>query len=217
MKVTTEGLALIREFEGFRAAAYRDATGVWTIGYGHTSRAGLPPVTRGMIISRDEAERILAADVAQFAQGVRSRLTRPLNDQQFSALVSFAYNVGLGNFEKSSVRLAANAGDDARVQRRLALWVKAGGRTLPGLVRRRAAEAALYGGAAPEQGGATLDVPRGKPLVASKTAWAAIAGFVLLLAQWFGLLSLNGASGLLAAAFAMVLRERLRMSQQDGV
>ena len=208
---------LIREFEGLRTTAYRDATGVWTIGYGHTSRAGLPNVQPGMTISHDEASRILALDVTRFAEGVESLLTRQLTDRQFSALVSFAYNVGLGNFGKSSVRLAANVGDHERVQRRLGLWVKAGGRTLPGLVRRRAAEAAMYGSTMPEQEPPPVEVPRGKPLLASKTAWAAMIGLALLAAQWFGFLPLNGASGLLVAAFSIVLRERLRISQQDGV
>lgn len=144
MRMTAEGLALIKRFEGFRADAYRDAVGVWTIGFGHTAQAGPPAVMAGMRVSREEAAAILAADVEQFATGVRAAVTVPLSDGQFSALVSFTYNVGLGAFRGSSVLKAVNAGDFAAVPGRLALWVKAGGRTLPGLVKRRAAEAALF-------------------------------------------------------------------------
>ncbi|MGH6874585.1 MAG: lysozyme, partial [Aestuariivirgaceae bacterium] len=137
-------LALIRKFEGLRTCAYRDAVGVWTIGYGHTSMAGPPRVARGMKITRKEAASILARDLAVFAEGVAALLKAPLSDCQFSALVSFAYNVGLENFRKSSVLRAVNAGDCSAVPRRLSLWVKAGGRVLPGLINRRAAEAALF-------------------------------------------------------------------------
>lgn len=144
MRMTDEGLALIRQFEGFRGSAYRDAVGVWTIGYGHTAMAGPPDVFPGLCISHDEAVGILARDVEVFARGVSAALHVAVTDGQFSALVSFAYNVGLGNFRKSSVLRAVNAGDLAAVPRRLNLWVKAGGRTLPGLVRRRAAEGALF-------------------------------------------------------------------------
>jgi GH24 family phage-related lysozyme (muramidase) len=144
VKVNEQGLALIRRFEGLRTGAYRDAAGVWTIGYGHTSLAGPPRVGRGMRITRKEAASILARDVAGFAEGVASLLRVPLSDSQFSALVSFAYNVGVENFRKSSVLGAVNDGDSCAVPRRLALWVKAGGKILPGLINRRAAEAALF-------------------------------------------------------------------------
>ena len=144
MKVNEQGLALIRKFEGLRTGAYRDAAGVWTIGYGHTSMAGPPRVGRNMKITRTEAASILARDVAGFAEGVASHVRVPLSDSQFSALVSFAYNVGLENFRKSSVLRAVNDGDCCAVPRRLSLWVKAGGKVLPGLINRRAAEGALF-------------------------------------------------------------------------
>lgn len=144
MHVTDEGLALIRRFEGFRGEAYRCPAGVWTIGYGHTSQAGPPGVRPGMIMSEAEARRVLAADVRIFAEDVRAALTREVSPEQFSALVSFAFNVGAGAFRRSSVLKAVNAGDFAPVPQRLALWVKADGRTLEGLVRRRKAEAELF-------------------------------------------------------------------------
>lgn len=144
MKMTEDGLALIRRFEGFRDTAYRCPAGVWTIGYGHTAQAGPPKVIAGMKISEAEARRILAADAARFADEVRAALTRELSDAQFSALVSFAFNVGAGALRSSSVLAAVNAGRFADVPGRLRLWVKAGGRVLPGLVRRREAEASLF-------------------------------------------------------------------------
>jgi lysozyme len=162
MKMTREGLDLIKAFEGFRSRAYRDAVGVWTIGYGHTSMAGKPEVKAGMEISRAEAEIILARDVDVFADGVRRHVRVVLNDQQFSALVSFAYNVGVGALAKSGVLAAANRGDFAAVPRRLALWNKAGGRVLPGLVKRRAAEAQLF-----NSGVAQVE----KPVMSGRSFW----------------------------------------------
>ncbi len=144
MNMNGRGVKLVCEFEGFRAAAYRDPVGVLTVGYGHTGRAGPPAVAAGMRVTRAEARRILVRDLARFAAGVRTSLRATLNDNQFSALVSFAYNVGLPAFRKSSVLAAVNRGAFASVPRRLALWVNAGGTVLPGLVRRRAAEAALF-------------------------------------------------------------------------
>jgi len=144
MKMTEEGLALIRRFEGFRSAAYRCPAGVWTIGYGHTSQAGPPRVTAGMVISEAEARRILAADAEGFAKHVRAALTREISQPQFSALVSFAFNVGASAFLRSSVLKAVNAGRFDEVPALLGRWVRADGRVLDGLVRRRAAEGELF-------------------------------------------------------------------------
>jgi lysozyme len=144
MKINGAALDLIKSFEGWRSKAYRDAVGVWTIGYGHTSMAGEPQVRRGMVISEAEGEAILRRDVEKFAIGVAKAITRKVNDNQFGALVSFAYNVGLGGFRKSSVLTAVNSGQFDRVPHRLMLWNKAGGKVLPGLTRRRKAEGDLF-------------------------------------------------------------------------
>ncbi|MEI7598958.1 MAG: lysozyme [Aestuariivirga sp.] len=153
MQVMEEGLALIRRFEGFRANAYRCPAGVWTIGYGHTSQAGPPAVRPGMVVTEKEARRILGEDVAHFADAVGALLAREVSAAQFSALVSFAYNVGVGAFRSSSVLSAVNAGRFQDVPARLKLWVKGGGRVLPGLERRRAAEAELFMSEMPPQAG----------------------------------------------------------------
>ena len=144
MRVNAAGMALIEGFEGCRTRAYRDCAGIWTIGYGHTSSAGPPAIEPGMEISKQEALAILEADVRNFSKGVESCLRMPLDDNQFSALVSFAYNIGLAEFRKSSVLKAVNSGQFQAVPALIALWIRAGGKILPGLVARRAAEAALF-------------------------------------------------------------------------
>jgi len=233
MKMCDEGLELIKAQEGFRSRAYRDATGVWTIGYGHTSMAGPPQVREGLEISRAEGENILRRDVGRFAGGVRRLLTRTLSDRQFSALVSFAYNVGLGNFERSSVLRAVNAGDFEAVPRRLALWVKAGGRTLPGLIRRRAAEAALFTGDRPAQAEGLVrqpvEAPRGKTAHTSTTTLAAIVSALAAAASSLasGVRDLAGAlpavhpsliaAIIVAAAAVWIIRERWLKSRDEGI
>ena len=144
MQVNAAGMALIESFEGCRTEAYQDCAGTWTIGYGHTSAAGPPAVQPGTTISKPEALALLQTDVGNFSKGVEACLRVPLNDDQFSALVSFAYNIGLTAFGKSSVLRAVNAGQFKAVPGFMALWIKAGGKVIPGLVARRAAEAALF-------------------------------------------------------------------------
>ncbi len=220
MKMSEEGLGLIRESEGFRGRAYRDAVGVWTIGYGHTSAAGSPAVKAGDEISRGQAEEILARDVEMFAGGVE-RLVKPmLNDAQFSALVSFAYNVGLGNFRSSGVLKAVNANDFGLVPQRLALWNKASGRVLPGLVKRRAAEAALFMKDNINVLPKPVDVPKGKPVAQSTTIWAAgivaVAAFVNEVARYlgYGVLALLCVAAIVASAAWIIRERRLKMTEQ---
>ena len=225
MQVNELGLALIQKCEGFRGRAYRDAVGVWTIGFGHTSMAGAPQVKQGLVVSRDKAMQILAKDVALFAEGVAGLVTVELNDNQFSALVSFAYNVGLGNFRKSSVLTAVNVSDFTAVPRRLALWTKAGGRVLPGLVKRRAAEAELFATAVE---GSVTDVLKpaiealpGKPLVKSKTAWSAGLAGMLGAIQSFWLAHQQAIFILLGlvivAAVLFIIYERHKKAKEEGV
>lgn len=222
MRMTEEGLALIREWEGFRGRAYRDAVGIWTIGFGHTSMAGAPEVSPGLEISHAQAEKILAHDVETFARGVASAVTATLSDNEFSALVSFAYNVGLGNFRSSSVLKALNAGDRAAVPRRLQLWVKAGGRTLPGMVKRRAAEAALFLKTDDATVRAPVETPAGKPAHRSTTVWAAVSLALLAgldqvaRALGYGFLGLAFLALTCVGVF-WIIRERRRKLTEDGV
>ncbi len=133
--------------EGRRLTAYRDSVGVWTIGYGHTSRAGPPRVASGMKITQAEADEILSRDIALFEKGVADALARAKGEvlqREFDALVDLAFNIGLGAFRSSSLLRAYLAGDKAKAAEKFLDWTKAGGRVAPGLVARRKRERAWF-------------------------------------------------------------------------
>lgn len=142
-RIGPKGLALIKRFEGLRLKAYKCPADVPTIGYGSTG----PHVRMGMTITEAEAEKLLIDDLDRFERGVVN-LAGAMTPSQFSALVAFSFNVGLGAFGTSTLLKKHLAGDHDGAADQFARWSKAGGRTLPGLVTRRAAEAALYRGAA---------------------------------------------------------------------
>jgi lysozyme len=175
MKMTKQGLDLIKQWEGFRAKAYRCPAGVWTIGYGHTSMAGKPDVKPGMAISKAEGERILMNDLRVYEAGVRSAIKVNLTSNQYSACVSLCYNIGVGAFRRSSVARFCNRSQWKNAADAFALWNKAGGKVLPGLVRRRAAEAALFlkSSNARDEIRPIVDEPKGKPMAMSTTNIAA--------------------------------------------
>ncbi len=139
-RTNTNGLLLIKSFEGLRLKAYRDAVGIWTIGYGTTR--GVQP---DMSISEAEAERFLQQDLTRFEQAICEAVTVPINDNQFSALASFTYNVGPGALRSSTLLKLLNARHDIRgIADEFPRWNRAGGRVLEGLTRRRNAERALF-------------------------------------------------------------------------
>lgn len=145
MKMSTESRRnLLQKFEGCKLKAYKCPAGIWTIGYGHTSAAGNPQVTDGSVISQTEAENILAKDLYSFERGVLACVKVPLSQHQFDVLVDFAYNAGLGALQKSTLLKKVNASDFDAVPAELMKWTKGGGKELPGLVRRRQAEIALW-------------------------------------------------------------------------
>lgn len=146
MRTSSAGIELIKEFEGLRLKAYLCPAGVWTVGYGHTSAAGEPRVTRDMAITADEAERILRSDLMKFEDAVDDMVTAPITQNQFDALVSFAYNCGIGALKKSTLLKHVNAKRSDRVPAELMKWTRANGKELSGLVRRRRAEAAMWRG-----------------------------------------------------------------------
>jgi len=117
---------------------------VWTIGYGHTATAGEPKPRAGMVITAAEAESILLKDLTQYEAAVESLVKVELNDNQFAALVSFAFNVGIGAFKDSTLLKKLNQGDFNAVPTELMKWTKAGGKKLQGLVNRRQAEGYLW-------------------------------------------------------------------------
>lgn len=139
-KVTPYVIEKLKQWEGCRLTAYCDSGGVWTIGYGHTG----PEVKQGMQITQQQAEALLAADLVRFERCVDAGVRVPLTDNQFGALVSFAFNVGIEAFKRSTLVRKLNDGDYNAVPSELARWVNAGGRRLQGLVNRRAAEAGLW-------------------------------------------------------------------------
>ena len=158
---------LIKEFEGFRAKAYLDSVGILTIGYGTTAAAGvgIKPAL-GMTITEAQAHSYLMAAVDKFAAQISPKITRPINENEFGAFVSLAYNIGPGAFGKSSALRKFNAGDKQGAANSILLWNKAGSKVLPGLVRRREAERALF--LRPVNGGASTTPPLTSIPVADK-------------------------------------------------
>jgi lysozyme len=145
MHMSAKGRAFLRAEEGCRLQAYKDATGI-TIGTGHTSMAGLPQVNPGMEITAQQADEILAKDLIKFAEQVSRIVHVALEQCQFDALVSFTFNCGAKNLEKLVAASRLNKGDHDAVPRMLEQYTHAGGRPLPDLVRRRAAEARMFAG-----------------------------------------------------------------------
>lgn len=147
MKINRAGIELIKKWEGLRLDAYPDPASKgepFTIGYGHTSRAGPPDVTPSMRITAQQAADILVSDLVTFEAAVTRHLLRVPNENQFSAMVSLCFNIGEGNFKNSSVVRYFNAGNIAPAADAFRMWRKAGGKVMQGLVNRREAERALF-------------------------------------------------------------------------
>jgi lysozyme len=141
MRTGDEGIALIRHFEGCRLDAYLCPAGVWTIGYGHTKG-----VKEGETIDQEAAEAFLIEDLEEFEGYVTEMVEVPLSQSQFDALVSWTFNLGPGNLERSTLLAKLNQGEYTDVPFEIKRWTRAGGAILPGLVKRRNAEAALFEG-----------------------------------------------------------------------
>ncbi len=137
------GLELIKKYEGLRLDAYKDPAGVLTIGYGHTKI-----VKPGMTINKEMAELLLKIDVMDAESAVRDLVNIELNQNQFDALVSFTFNIGRRNLERSTLLKLLNAGKILEAGEEFMKWTKArqpgGLKELPGLVKRRAEEKTLF-------------------------------------------------------------------------
>ncbi len=182
MKMSAAGLDTVKQFEGLRLKAYKCPAAVWTIGYGHTSAAGAPIVNPEFVITKEEAEEILARDMEQYEEGVCKYVKVDLTQGQFDALVDFAYNAGVGALQKSTLLKKVNAGKFDEVPAEFMKWTKGGGKELPGLVRRRRAEVKLWRGLDTEtpvsntQSRFQPDQPKAsKSITQSKEANAAVA------------------------------------------
>jgi lysozyme len=165
MKLSEAGANLMHQYEGYRNKPYLCPAHIWTIGYGHVlyqEQIRLPMVRKegytGMIRSeyplhaednrvwsKDEIKQLFEDDVAGFERGVL-RLAPTLSGRQgaFDACVSFAFNAGLGNFQRSTIRMKANRQEWENAAEAFMQWTKGGGKELPGLVKRRKAEKALF-------------------------------------------------------------------------
>jgi lysozyme len=140
MKTSDKGKSLIKNFEGLRLNAYQDSTGVWTIGYGHTGK----DVYAGLTITKEHAEILLGQDISIHESPVQN-MGVELSQNQFDALVSFVFNVGVNAFRASTLykKVLANP-NDATIANEFRKWIYAGNTKLPGLVSRREKEAEMY-------------------------------------------------------------------------
>ena len=134
------GMALTRSFEGLKLAAYADQRGVWTIGYGHTG----PAVHPGLAITADEAQVLLESDLAGAVAAVNRMVTAEISGNQFDALVDFTFNLGPAALLQSTLLRDVNAGALAAAAPQFLQWDHVRGAVVPGLLRRRQAEAALF-------------------------------------------------------------------------
>jgi len=141
MKISQEGIALIKKFEGCELEAYKCAAGVWTIGYGSTKG-----VKEGDTISQEDADNLLLEEMHEYEGYINDMVTVDLKQNEFDALVSWVFNLGPSNLSSSTLlsRLNNKVWDD--VPNQIKRWNKAGGQVKQGLVRRREAEALLFEG-----------------------------------------------------------------------
>ena len=141
MKISEEGLSLIKKFEGCELKAYQDSVDVWTIGYGHTKG-----VEDGQEITQEEAEEMLASELDEYEGYINDLVECDLEQCQFDALVCWVYNLGPTNLKESTLLRILNEGNYDGVPEQIKRWNKAGGVILGGLVKRREAEANLFEG-----------------------------------------------------------------------
>ena len=157
MKVSDAAKAMIKHHEGVRTRPYRCPALLWTVGVGHVidpNHAKVPleerrslPIPQGWdrILTMAEVDALLASDLGKFERGVARLCPAAVNSQGiFDALVSFSFNVGLGNLQRSGLRMKTNRGEYETAAEEFMKWTKAGGRVLPGLVKRRNDERAMY-------------------------------------------------------------------------
>lgn len=144
MTALAHAMALIKRWEGCRLVAYKCPAGIWTIGWGSTG----PGITGGVRWTQAQADERLARDVEKFMVGVRKLLRRPVTEAQLGAMTSLAYNIGIGAFGSSTLLRLFNAGQTDLAAAQFAVWRRAGGKVLQGLVNRRADERRVFEGGA---------------------------------------------------------------------
>lgn len=140
MFINKKGIDLIKKFEGCRLKAYKDIVGILTVGYGHTGK----DVSEGLEIDPERANELLEKDLQKFCHGVEDLVKVSITDNQFAALVAFAYNIGLNALSGSTLLKKLNAGDLQGASEQFIRWNKAGGKEVQGLTNRRLAEKELF-------------------------------------------------------------------------
>ena len=141
MKISQEGIKLIKNFEGCGLEAYHDSVGIWTIGYGT-----IKGVKEGDQINQDEAEHLLQEEMPEYEGYINEMVNVPLEQNQFDALCSWVFNLGPNNLKSSTLLKVLNESKYDEVPEQIVRWNKAGGQVLEGLVRRRQAEADMFEG-----------------------------------------------------------------------
>ena len=141
MKISEEGLALIKKFEGCELEAYQCAAGIWTIAYGR-----IKEVKEGNTCTQEQAEAWLDEELHEYESYINDMVEVSLLQNQFDALVAWVYNLGPSNLKSSTLLNVLNAGEYKNVPEQIKRWNKAGGKVLEGLIRRREAEALLFEG-----------------------------------------------------------------------
>jgi lysozyme len=156
MKVSQRCIDNIKKDEGVRQRPYQCPALLWTVGVGHVidpNHAKVPLAERKTLpipagwdrsLSMEEIDEILRKDLARFEAGVTRLCPVKLTQGQFDALVSFSFNVGLGNLQNSTLRMKVNRGDFEGAAEQFLVWTKAGGKVLPGLVKRRTHEKEMF-------------------------------------------------------------------------
>ena len=139
MKVSQECIDLVKFFEGFEPRAYLCPANVWTIGYGRTKN-----VKEGDMLTEIQAERDLLEELEEFGKQVLNTVQVPLLQNQFDALTSWTYNLGVGNLQSSTLLKELNSRKYIAAGKEILRWNKAGGKVLAGLTRRRESEAKLW-------------------------------------------------------------------------
>ena len=139
MKISEDGLELIKKFEGCETTAYQDSVGVWTIGFGHTKG-----VEEGQTCSIEDAESMLADEMDEYEGYINNMVKVDLQQHEFDSLVAWVYNLGPTNLGESTMLKVLNGGQFDRVPDEMNRWTRAGGEILEGLVRRRQAESLMF-------------------------------------------------------------------------
>ena len=144
MSVSNKGVDLICEFEGEQLIAYDDGVGIWTIGFGTIKYPNGVRVKKGDTCTLEQAKEYMRHDLIEFEHTVNISVKVPLNQNQFDALVSLAYNIGSNAFKSSTLVKKLNTGDYQGAADQFNVWVNAGGKRMQGLVNRRDREKLLF-------------------------------------------------------------------------